>query len=158
MLKIDSKIKLNNELEIPLFGLGVYLMDTGNETRQAVRIALETGYRLIDTASMYGNERDVGLAVKESSIPRQEIFVTTKLWNSDHGYDRALRAFDKSMNRLALDYVDLYLIHWPVERLRKETWRAMEKIYRDGRCRAIGVCNYKSSHLEELLDLAEVVP
>jgi diketogulonate reductase-like aldo/keto reductase len=158
MLKIDSKIKLNNELEIPLFGLGVYLMDTGNETRQAVRIALETGYRLIDTASMYGNERDVGLAVKESSIPRQEIFVTTKLWNSDHGYDRALRAFDKSMNRLALDYVDLYLIHWPVERLRKETWRAMEKIYRDGRCRTIGVSNYQISHLEELLDLAEVVP
>ena len=158
MLKIDSKIKLNNELEIPLFGLGVYLMDTGNETRQAVRIALETGYRLIDTASMYGNERDVVLAVKESSIPRQEIFVTTKLWNSDHGYDRALRAFDKSMNRLALDYVDLYLIHWPVERLRKETWRAMEKIYRDGRCRTIGVSNYQISHLEELLDLAEVVP
>jgi diketogulonate reductase-like aldo/keto reductase len=158
MLKIDSKIKLNNEVEMPLLGLGVYLMDTGNETRQAVRIALETGYRLIDTASMYGNERDVGLAVKENSIPREEIFVTTKLWNSDHGYDQALRAFDKSMNRLALDYVDLYLIHWPVERLRKETWRAMEKIYRDGRCRSIGVSNYQISHLKELLDLAEEIP
>jgi diketogulonate reductase-like aldo/keto reductase len=158
MLTINSKVKLNNDLEMPYFGLGVYLMDPGEETWQAVSIALEAGYRLIDTAAMYGNERDVGLAIKESNILREEVFVTTKLWNSDHGYDRTLRAFDKSLKLLDMDYIDLYLIHWPVEGLRKETWRAMEKIYHNGRCRAIGVSNYTISHLTELLDCADVPP
>ncbi len=158
MLTINSTVKLNNDLEMPRLGLGVYLMDPGEETRQAVKTALEEGYRLIDTAAMYGNERDVGRAVKESSVPREEIFLTTKLWNSDHGYDRALRAFDKSLQLLDLDYIDLYLIHWPVEGLRKETWRALEKLYNDGKCRAIGVSNYTISHLTELLDCADVPP
>ena len=158
MFTINSTVKLNNDLEMPRLGLGVYLMDPGEETRQAVMTALEEGYRLIDTAAMYGNERDVGRAVKESPVPREEIFVTTKLWNSDHGYDRTLRAFDKSLQLLDMEYIDLYLIHWPVEGLRKETWRAMEKLYNDGKCRAIGVSNYTISHLTELLDCADVPP
>ena len=158
MFTINSTVKLNNDLEMPRMGLGVYLMDPGEETRQAVMTALEEGYRLIDTAAMYGNERDVGRAVKESPVPREEIFVTTKLWNSDHGYDRTLRAFDKSLQLLDIEYIDLYLIHWPVEGLRKETWRAMEKLYNDGKCRAIGVSNYTISHLTELLDCADVPP
>ena len=158
MFTINSTVKLNNDLEMPRLGLGVYLMDPGEETRQAVMTALEEGYRLIDTAAMYGNERDVGRAVQESSVPREGVFVTTKLWNSDHGYDRALRAFDKSLQLLDMEYIDLYLIHWPVEGLRKETWRAMEKLYNDGKCRAIGVSNYTISHLTELLDCADVPP
>ena len=158
MFTINSTVKLNNDLEMPRMGLGVYLMDPGEETRQAVMTALEEGYRLIDTAAMYGNERDVGRAVKESPVSREEIFVTTKLWNSDHGYDRTLRAFDKSLQLLDMEYIDLYLIHWPVEGLRKETWRAMEKLYNDGKCRAIGVSNYTISHLTELLDCADVPP
>ena len=158
MFTINSTVKLNNDLEMPRLGLGVYLMDPGEETRQAVKTALEEGYRLIDTAAMYGNERDVGRAVKESPVSREEIFVTTKLWNSDHGYDRTLRAFDKSLQLLDMEYIDLYLIHWPVEGLRKETWRAMEKLYNDGKCRAIGVSNYTISHLTELLDCADVPP
>ncbi len=158
MLTINSTVNLNNDLEMPRLGLGVYLMDPGEETRQAVKTALEEGYRLIDTAAMYGNERDVGRAVKESPVSREEIFVTTKLWNSDHGYDRTLRAFDKSLQLLDMEYIDLYLIHWPVEGLRKETWRAMEKLYNDGKCRAIGVSNYTISHLTELLDCADVPP
>ena len=158
MFTINSTVKLNNDLEMPRLGLGVYLMDPWEETRQAVMTALEEGYRLIDTAAMYGNERDVGRAVKESPVPREEIFVTTKLWNSDHGYDRTLRAFDKSLQLLDMEYIDLYLIHWPVEGLRKETWRAMEKLYNDGKCRAIGVSNYTISHLTELLDCADVPP
>jgi methylglyoxal/glyoxal reductase len=158
MFTINSTVKLNNDLEMPRMGLGVYLMDPGEETRQAVMTALEEGYRLIDTAAMYGNERDVGRAVKESPVPREEIFVTTKLWNSDHGYDRTLRAFDKSLQLLDMEYIDLYLIHWPVEGLRKETWRAMEKLYNDGKCRAIGVSNYTISHLTELLDCADEPP
>ena len=158
MFTINSTVKLNNDLEMPRLGLGVYLMDPGEETRQAVMTALEEGYRLIDTAAMYGNERDVGRAVQESSVPREGVFVTTKLWNSDHGYDRTLRAFDKSLQLLDMEYIDLYLIHWPVEGLRKETWRAMEKLYNDGKCRAIGVSNYTISHLTELLDCADVPP
>jgi diketogulonate reductase-like aldo/keto reductase len=120
--------------------------------------ALKTGYRLIDTAAFYGNEADVGAAVRDSGVAREEIFITTKLWNDDHGYDQALRAFDASMDRLGLDVVDLYLIHWPVSARRKDSWRALERIRKDGRARAIGVSNYTIAHLRELLEASETVP
>jgi diketogulonate reductase-like aldo/keto reductase len=120
--------------------------------------ALRVGYRLIDTAKLYRNESDVGAAVRESGIPREAVFVTTKLWNTDHGYDAALRAFDHSLRQLGLDYVDLYLIHWPVAGLRRETWKAFETIYAQGKARAIGVSNYMVHHLTELLADAKVPP
>ncbi len=143
---------------MPALGLGVYLAEEGNECLQAINWALKDGYRLIDTAAFYENEQSVGQAVKESSIPREELFVTTKLWNSDHGYDKTLRAFDKSMAEAGLDYIDLYLVHYPVENLRLDTWRAMEQISKDERCRSIGVSNYLSWHLQELLDNCTVPP
>jgi diketogulonate reductase-like aldo/keto reductase len=120
--------------------------------------ALAVGYRHIDTARIYGNERDVGLAVRESGLPRSDIFVTTKLWNDDQGYDSTLRACERSLEALGLEYVDLYLVHWPVPGRRLESWRAMEKLLADGKCRAIGVSNFMEHHLEELLGRAKVVP
>lgn len=155
---LKSAVKLNNGISMPLLGLGVYLMRPGQEAYQAVRAALEIGYRLIDTASFYRNEEDVGRAVKDSAVPRKEIFITTKLWNDDHGYDAALRAFDASLKRLGLDYIDLYLVHFPVPDLRDESWRALEKILESGRTRAIGVSNYTERHLKELLSRSSVVP
>jgi diketogulonate reductase-like aldo/keto reductase len=155
---IDTKVRLNNGVEMPVFGLGTYLAGRGRETRKAVLIALKAGYRLLDTASSYGNERDVGLAVRESGIPREEIFVTTKLWNSDHGYASAIMAFEASLERLGLSHVDLYLIHWPVQGLRSESWTALEELLRRGKCKAIGVSNYMEWHLKELLAESSVVP
>jgi diketogulonate reductase-like aldo/keto reductase len=157
-LRIDTKVKLNNGVQMPIFGLGTFQTRSGRETRDAVLHALKVGYRHIDTASMYGNEEDVGAAIKESGIRREEIFVTTKLWNSDHGYDSALAAFEKSSRRLDLSYVDLYLIHWPVQRLRNETRRALETLLKERKCRAIGVSNYMIRHLEELLENSSTVP
>jgi diketogulonate reductase-like aldo/keto reductase len=156
--KINDRITLNNGIEMPVFGLGTYQTRAGKETRDAVLYALKIGYRLIDTAAMYGNEREVGEAIKESDIPRQEIFVTTKLWNSDHGYDKTLAAFEESRKKLGLDFVDLYLIHWPVEDLRKDSWRALETLLEDGRCRSIGVSNYMTWHLDELLQSSSTIP
>jgi methylglyoxal/glyoxal reductase len=149
---IDSKIRLNNGVEIPCFGLGVFRAGSGGETRDAVLRALELGYRHVDTAAVYRNERDVGEAIRQSGIPRQDIFVTTKVWNHDHGYNRAVRALDDSLERLGLEYVDLYLIHWPVEILRKDTWRALIALQQEGKCRAIGVSNYTIRHLQEVID------
>jgi diketogulonate reductase-like aldo/keto reductase len=143
---------------MPLLGLGVYLMRPGTETYQAVKAALKIGYRLIDTASFYRNEEDVGRAVRDSTVPREAVFITTKLWNDDHGYDTALRAFDASLKRLGFGYIDLYLIHFPVPNLRQESWRALEKILDSGRARAVGVCNYTEGHLKELLRRSSVVP
>lgn len=157
-LSLKSTIKLNNGVSMPLFGLGVYQMRPGKETYQAVKTALETDYRLIDTASFYRNEEDVGRAVLKSGIPRSEIFITTKLWNDEQGYDSALRAFDASLKRLGLGYIDLYLIHFPVPNLREESWRALEKILESGRVRAIGVSNYMEYHLKELLSQSTVIP
>jgi len=150
--------KLNNGVEMPLLGLGVWQISTGPATQRAVTTALQTGYRLIDTAKFYGNEADVGVAVRESGIPRDEVFITTKLWNNDHGFDAALKAFEASRKRLGFPAVDLYLIHWPVPGERKETWRALERILKDGTARAIGVSNYTIPHLEELLASSSVVP
>jgi diketogulonate reductase-like aldo/keto reductase len=157
-LTIESRIAMNHGGKIPVFGLGVYDAGAGAGTRNAVTWALESGCRHIDTASFYGNEKEVGASVRESGIPRENIFVTTKLWNSEHGYDNALRAFDRSLSRLGLDYVDLYLIHWPVEGLRGESWRALERIREQGSARAIGVSNYTIRHLEELLAGCNTVP
>ncbi len=157
-IKIDTKVQLNNGVKMPIFGLGVYQTQRGKQTQEAVLFALEAGYRLIDTAAMYDNEEDVGMAIKKSGIPREEIFITTKLWNSDHGYHKALAAFEESQKKLGLSYIDLYLIHWPVEGLRKESWKALEKLLEDGRCRAIGVSNYMIWHLEELLKNSSTVP
>ena len=157
-LKIDTKVKLNSGAEMPIFGLGTFQARSGKETRDAVLGALQIGYRHIDTASIYGNEEDVGAAIKESGIPREEVFVTTKLWNSDHGYDSAPATFEGSRRRLGLSYVDLYLIHWPVQDLRNETWRALETLLEEEKCRAIGVSNYMTWHLEELLENSSTVP
>ncbi|MEM9919402.1 MAG: aldo/keto reductase [Bacteroidota bacterium] len=157
-LQIDTRRPLVNQYSMPLFGLGVYLSKEGDECYHAVQAALAQGYRLIDTASFYENEESVGRAVRESGIPREEIFVTTKVWNDDHGYDATLRAFDKSMKELALDYVDLYLVHYPVSGKRLDTWKAMERIAEGGRCKAIGVSNYFVKHLEELYQHCHIPP
>jgi len=157
-IRIDTKVKLNNGVEIPIFGLGTYQSLSGKETQEAVLVALKAGYRLIDTASMYENEEDVGEAFRKSGIPREEVCITTKLWNSDHGYDPAIAAFEKSRKRLGLSYIDLYLIHWPVEGLRNESWKAFETLQKSGKCRAIGVSNYMIWHLEELLNNSSTIP
>ncbi len=157
-MTIDSAIKLNNNIEIPRLGLGVYLCKAGKETFNAVTWALGNGYRHIDTARAYKNEGDVGKAVKESGIKREDIFITTKLWNQDQGYENALKAFDASMDDLGLDYVDLYLIHWPIEGKRRESWRALEKIYIDGRAKSIGVSNYTIKLLKEMDNYTEIKP
>jgi diketogulonate reductase-like aldo/keto reductase len=151
-------LPLNSGSKIPQIGLGVWQSPRGETTQEAVRTALRLGYGHVDTARIYGNEKDVGEGVKSSGVPREEVFVTTKLWNEDQGYDSALRAFDKSLERLGLDYVDLYLIHWPVAGKRADSWRAMETIFADKRARAIGVSNYLVPHLEELLAKATVPP
>ncbi len=157
-MSVAATLLLNNGVEIPRLGLGVYLARRGAETRRAVRSALEVGYRHIDTAKDYGNEADVGAAVRASGLPRGEVFVTTKLWNDDQGFDSARRAFDASLARLGLEYVDLYLLHWPVPGRRLESWRALEQLYREKRVRAIGVSNFMGHHLEELLARAEIPP
>ncbi|HEY6101454.1 MAG TPA: aldo/keto reductase [Anaeromyxobacter sp.] len=155
---IRSAVKLRNGVEMPILGLGVWQSAPGEETRRAFTEALAAGYRHVDTARAYRNEADVGAALRESGVPRREVFVTTKLWNADHGYDKALRAIDRSLESLGMEQVDLYLVHWPVEGLRRETWRAMEKILADGKARAIGVSNYTVRHLDELLAEAKVPP
>lgn len=154
-------IALNDGNAIPSVGLGVFKTPP-KETEQAVRAALEVGYRHIDTASMYGNEREVGRAIAKSSIPREEIFVVTKLWNADQGYGTTMKAFEKSMKRLDLDggYLDLYLIHWPVPAISQfvDTWRAFAALHDLGRVRSIGVSNFAPEHLNTLIDATGVVP
>ncbi len=158
MLTLASRIPLNDGLSIPALGLGAYGIPNGKAGEEIVRHAFHIGYRLVDTASMYGNEHTIGAAVRSSGIPRDQIFVTTKLWNDDHGFDRALRAFDRSLKGLGLDYVDLYLIHWPGGGQRAESWKALERIQKEGRARSIGVSNYTIRHLDELFEQSSVVP
>ncbi|MFA5073285.1 MAG: aldo/keto reductase [Nitrospirota bacterium] len=157
-LSLESSVQLNNGFMMPLLGLGVYQMRSGKETYEAVRTALDVGYRLFDTASFYRNEEDVGRAIRDSSVPREEVFVTTKLWNDDHGYDAAFKAFDASFKKLDLGYIDLYLIHFPVPQVRNETWRALERILCTGKVRAIGVSNYLERHLKDLLSQSTIIP
>ena len=156
-MDINTKWKLNNGVEIPVLGLGTYL-STGSEAYEATLFALQNGYRHIDTATFYANETEIGKAVKDSGIDRNEIFVTTKLWNSDQGYDSALRAFEKSLNNFGFDYVDLYLIHWPLTGKRKDSWKALERIYEEKAARSIGISNYTIRHIEELKTYANVMP
>ena len=157
-LKIDSRVTLSDGNIMPLLGLGVWDAKSGKETYDAVIHALKSGYRHIDTAEMYGNEKDVGSAVIESGLPREEIFITTKLWDSGMGYDHALKSFDISLRKLNLEYVDLYLIHWPEKGSKLETWSALEKIKKEGRCRSIGVSNFAPKHLKEILNNADLLP
>lgn len=158
MIRVPSII-LNNGVEMPQIGFGVFGMREKG-CRKAVRLALESGYRLIDTAQHYCNEKDVGRALRESSLPREDVFITTKLWNEDHGHDNALKAFDTSLRTLGLDYVDLYLIHFPQPKrdLYLETWRALERVNREGRARAIGVSNFNVPHIQRLVNEGDVVP
>lgn len=155
---INSTLVLNNGVEIPILGLGTYLTKSGYETENAVHTALECGYRHIDTASIYKNEEDIGRAIKSSGIIQEDIFITTKVWNSDQGYDSTLRAFDQSLERLGMDYVDLYLIHWPQTGTRNSTWDAVVELYQTRRARSIGVSNYTIKHLEELMLTTEITP
>jgi len=152
-------VVLNNGIEIPQLGFGVWRVPS-EETQEVVERALEAGYRHIDTAKLYGNEDGVGAAIKTSGLDRDEVFVTSKVWNDDQGFDATMRAFDTTMSELGFDVLDLYLIHWPVpsQGLAAETWRAMEKLYHDGRIRAIGVSNFHGHHLEALMRTAEVRP
>ncbi|MFT2014325.1 aldo/keto reductase [Streptomyces sp. 796.1] len=158
MSKVPS-ITLNNDVTIPQLGFGVWQVENEAATA-AVSTALEAGYRSVDTAAAYGNEEGTGKAIAESGVPREELFVTTKVWNSDHGYDATLRAFDSSLTKLGLDYVDLYLIHWPLPARGTfvDTYKALEKVYAEGRAKTIGVSNFHPAHLERLLAETSVVP
>lgn len=149
---------LHNGVKMPNFGLGVYKSQDGEEVINAIHYAVKAGYRSIDTASLYFNETGVGEAIKQCGLPREELFITTKVWNSDQGYESTLAAFEESMKKLDLEYLDLYLIHWPVKEKYKDTWRALEKLYKDGRVRAIGVSNFHQHHLEDLMSVAQVKP
>ncbi|MFI8378698.1 aldo/keto reductase [Leeuwenhoekiella sp. NPDC079379] len=149
---------LHNGYKMPYIGLGVYKADDGEEVINAVKWALEAGYRHIDTAKAYDNEEGVGIAIKESKIDRKDIFLTSKVWNSDQGYDETIQAFNDSLKRLDTDYLDLYLIHWPVEGKYKDTWRALEKLYKEGKIKAIGVSNFLKHHLDDLMKDAEIKP
>jgi methylglyoxal/glyoxal reductase len=160
-LRLDSRVLTSQGLELPRLGLGVFQTPAGEVTRKAVRWALDTGYRLIDTAAMYGNEEDVGEAVRASGVPRDDVVVTTKLWFTDHGFEPAQAAARRSQAKLGLGPIDLYLIHWPRASSPEErlgSWRALEKLRKDGVVRAIGVSNYAIRHLEELREHAEVAP
>ena len=158
LTSISDAVTLNDGVAMPRLGLGVWRAGSGHETRQAVLWALEAGYRLVDTARVYGNERDVGAALRSSAVPRDQVFVTTKLWNRDQGYEKAKRALATSLRDLGLDYVDLYLEHWPVEGKRLDSWRALQELRADGYARSIGVSNFQERHLDELLAMADVVP
>ncbi len=157
-MHIETTSRLNNGVEMPFLGFGVYKTPEGSEVENAVRWALELGYRHIDTASFYENEEGVGKAVKASGIDREKLFLTTKVWNSEQGYRQSLEAFDRSRRKLQMDTIDLYLIHWPVKESFKDTWKALEKLYGDGKVRAIGVSNFLPRHIEELMSDFDVVP
>jgi diketogulonate reductase-like aldo/keto reductase len=149
---------LNNGLKMPWLGFGVFKLSDGQEVERAVRYALEIGYRSIDTAAVYKNERGVGKAIRESGIPREDVFLTTKVWNEDQRKKRTLAAFEESLKRLEVEYVDLYLVHWPVKGCYQETWQVMEEIYQSGRAKAIGVSNFQIHHLEDILRNSHTVP
>jgi len=157
MQDIKSYTILNNGVKMPWLGFGTYKAENGNIVIQSVKEALRIGYRHIDTASYYGNEEGVGTAIKESGIPREEIFLVSKVWNSDQGYEKTLRSFENSIKKLGTDYLDLYLVHWP-QSLTKETWKALEKLYKEGRVKATGISNFLVDHLKWLLEDVEIMP
>ena len=157
-MDLQSTKKLANGVEMPIFGLGVYKMTDPQETIEAITKALQVGYRAIDTAALYYNEEQVGEAIRHSGVPREEIFVTTKVWNSDQGYDNTLRTFEVSLKKLGMDYIDLYLTHWPVEGKYPETYRAIERLYEEKLIRVPGVSNHHEQHLTEVLKVAQTPP
>ncbi|MXQ52436.1 aldo/keto reductase [Shimazuella alba] len=155
---IHSTTTLANGVKMPWFGLGVYKIPEGKEMITTVQKALEFGYRSFDTAALYQNEQGLGKAIHASSIPREDLFITSKVWNTDQGYDSTLKAFHDSLNRLQLDYLDLYLIHWPVPNLYKDTWKALETLYKEKKIKAIGVSNFQIHHLKDIMKDANVIP
>lgn len=163
---MGNNFKLNNEVLIPSIGFGTWQISEGKAVVNAVKCALTTGYKHIDTAAVYGNEKGVGQAIKESGTDRKELFITSKVWNTERGYEPTLKAFDQTLSDLQLDYLDLYLIHWPAtknqfnnwEQINYDTWRALEELYRLGRVRAIGLSNFLPQHIEPLLEQATVLP
>lgn len=159
-IHIHSRTTLHNGKQMPIIGLGVWQIQDGEEVQKAIIHGFKTGYRLIDTARIYGNEKGVGRAIKDGGLAREEVFVTTKLWNDDQGYQTTFDALDASLERLGVSYVDLYLIHWPDpdREVRKQTWTAMEELYASGKARAIGVSNYTISHLEEISQFTDLSP
>ncbi|NHC38442.1 aldo/keto reductase [Bacillus sp. MM2020_1] len=158
MNNLQSTTTLNNGVKMPWFGLGVFKVEEGPELVNAVKTAIQHGYRSIDTAAIYENEEGVGQGIKESGIRREDLFVTSKVWNADLGYESTLAAYQTSLDKLGLEYLDLYLIHWPVAGKYKEAWRALETLYKEGRVRAIGVSNFQVHHLEDLMKDAEIKP
>ncbi|MEK4081720.1 aldo/keto reductase [Solibacillus sp. FSL K6-1126] len=157
-MNLHSTKKLANGAEMPYLGLGVYKMTDRDETLEAIETALDLGYRAIDTAALYYNEEEVGEAIRHSSVPREDLFVTTKVWNSDQGYDNTLRAFETSLKKLDMDYVDLYLTHWPVEHKYVDTYRAIERLYDEKLIRVTGVSNHHEHHLKTILATCNVAP
>lgn len=155
---LQDTVTLNNGVQMPGFGLGVYKVEDGDVTVESVKAALKNGYRSIDTASFYDNERGVGQGITESGVSRDEIFVTSKVWNDEQGYENTLQAFEASLEKLGTDYLDLYLIHWPVKGKYKDTWKAMETLYEEGKVRAIGVSNFHVHHLKDLMADSNVKP
>ncbi|MFS0837675.1 aldo/keto reductase [Paenibacillus sp. 1P03SA] len=159
---LQDTVTLHNGVNMPGFGLGVFKVEEGPELVNAVKTAIKHGYRSIDTAAIYGNEEGVGQGIREglqeAGISREEVFVTSKVWNADLGYDSTIAAYETSLKKLGLEYLDLYLIHWPVEGKYKEAWRALETLYKEGRVKAIGVSNFQIHHLENLLKDAEIKP
>lgn len=162
MKNLQSTTVLHNGVEMPWFGLGVFKVEDGPELVEAVKAAIKAGYRSIDTAAIYENEKAVGegirAGIKEAGITREDLFVTSKVWNADQGYETTLAAYKESLNKLGLDYLDLYLVHWPVEGKYKETWQALETLYKENRVRAIGVSNFQIHHLQDVIKEAEIKP
>ncbi|GAA0590609.1 aldo/keto reductase [Virgibacillus siamensis] len=155
---LQDTVTLHNGVKMPGFGLGVYKVEDGDTVVHSVKTAIKSGYRSIDTASFYDNEHGVGQAIRESGIPREELFITSKVWNDQQGYDATLQAFEQSLEKLGLDYLDLYLIHWPVSGKFQDTWKALEKLYHDGKVRAIGVSNFHVRHLKSLMETSNEKP
>ncbi|MGG0755793.1 aldo/keto reductase [Brevibacillus laterosporus] len=159
---LQAATTLHNGTKMPWLGIGVFKVEEGSELVSAIKSAIKHGYRSIDTAAIYGNETSVGQAIhegiQETNLPREDLFVTSKVWNADLGYEATLAAFETSLDKLGLEYLDLYLIHWPVKGKYKEAWRALEKLYKDGRVKAIGVSNFQIHHLEDLMEEAEIKP
>ena len=155
---LKDTVTLHNGVKMPWMGLGVFKVTEGEEVVESVKAAIRNGYISIDTAAVYKNEEGVGQGIRESGVPREDLFVTSKVWNSDQGYETTLQAFETSLNKLGLDYLDLYLIHWPGVDKYKDTWKALEKLYKDGRVRAIGVSNFQIHHLQELMSDCEIKP
>ncbi|MFS0765435.1 aldo/keto reductase [Peribacillus phoenicis] len=159
---LQDTTTLHNGVKMPWFGLGVFKVEEGPELVNAVKVAIKHGYRSIDTAAIYENEEGVGQGIreglKEAGISREDLFVTSKVWNADLGYESTIAAYEKSLQKLGLEYLDLYLIHWPVEGKYKEAWRALETLYKEGKVKAIGVSNFQIHHLKDLMEDAEVKP